>query len=112
MQNHKGKITKADLEKVVSLNLNFTKLTDEGLKELPKLKHRTYLRLFSTQITDSSLKELAKQHQLTAIDLGSTQITDTGLKELAKLKQLTSLNLNFCRQITDAGIAALTVIPA
>ena len=69
LKKPKGKLTKADLEKVVSLNLNFTKITDEGLKELPKLKQLTYLRLFSTQITDSSLKELAKQQQLTAIDL-------------------------------------------
>ena len=106
LKKPKGKLTKADLEKVVSLNLNFTKITDEGLKELPKLKQLTYLRLFSTQITDSSLKELAKRQQLTAIDLGSTQITDTGLKELAKLKQLTSLNLNNTK-VTKAGVAEL-----
>ena len=82
LKKPKGKLTKADLEKVVSLNLNFTKITDEGLKELPKLK------------------------QLTAIDLGSTQITDAGLKELAKLKQLTSLNLNNTK-VTKAGVAEL-----
>ena len=106
LKKPKGKLTKADLEKVVSLNLNFTKITDEGLKELPKLKQLTYLRLFSTQITDASLKELAKRQQLTAIDLGSTQITDTGLKELAKLEQLASLNLNNTK-VTKAGVAEL-----
>ena len=106
LKKPKGELAKVDLEKVVSLNLNFTKLTDEGLKELPKLKQLTYLRLFSTQITDASLKELAKRQQLTAIDLGSTQITDTGLKELAKLEQLASLNLNNTK-VTKAGVAQL-----
>ena len=106
LKKPKGKLTKADLEKVVSLNLNFTKITDEGLKELPKLKQLTYLRLFSTQITDASLKELAKRQQLTAIDLGLTQITDAGLKELAKLEQLASLNLNNTK-VTKAGVAEL-----
>ena len=106
LKKPKGELAKVDLEKVVSLNLNFTKITDEGLKELPKLKQLTYLRLFSTQITDSSLNELAKRQQLTAIDLGSTQITDAGLKELAKLKQLTSLNLNNTK-VMKAGVAEL-----
>ena len=109
LKKPKGKLTKADLEKVVSLNLNFTKLTDEGLKELPKLKRLTYLRLFSTQITDAGLKELTKRQQLTAIDLGLTQITDAGLKELPKLKQLTLLNLNDTK-VTKAGVAQLRAV--
>ena len=84
LKKPKGKLTKADLEKVVSLNLNFTKITDEGLKELPKLKQLTYLRLFSTQITDSSLKELAKLKQLTSLNLNNTKVTKAGVAELQK----------------------------
>ena len=82
LKKPKGKLTKADLEKVVSINLNFTKITDEGLKELPKLKQLTYLRLFSTQITDSSLKELAKLKQLTSLNLNNTKVTKAGVAEL------------------------------
>jgi hypothetical protein len=106
LKNPGGELTKADLEKVTSLNLNNTIMLDEGLKELPKLKKLRYLRLFGTQITDEGLKEVAKRQQLTAIDLGLTQITDAGLKEVIKLKQLRSLNLNDTK-ITKAGVAEL-----
>ena len=106
LKKPEGELTKADLEKVTSLNLNNTIMLDEGLKELPKLKKLRYLRLFGTQITDEGLKEVAKRQQLTAIDLGLTQITDAGLKEVIKLKQLRSLNLNDTR-VTKAGVAEL-----
>ena len=106
LKKPEGELTKADLEKVTSLNLNNTIMLDEGLKELPKLKKLRYLRLFGTQITDEGLKEVAKRQQLTAIDLGLTQITDAGLKEVIKLKQLRSLNLNDTK-VTKADVAEL-----
>jgi Leucine-rich repeat (LRR) protein len=80
-----GELTEADLAKVTSLWLNNTKITDEGLKELPKLKNLTYtLNLSFTQITDASIKELAKLKNLKNLTLMNTQITDTGAAELKK----------------------------
>jgi hypothetical protein len=80
-----GNLTEADLEKVTSLRLNNTSITDAGLKELPKLKNLTYtLNLSFTQITDASIKDLAKLQQLRNLFLNNTSITEAGVAELKK----------------------------
>ena len=53
------------------------------------------------ELTKADLKKV------TSLSLVRTQITDAGLKEIAKLKQLTTLGLNFCTQVTKAGVAEL-----
>ncbi len=98
-----GELTKADLEKVTSLPLTATQITDAGFKELAKLKNLTYLNLTGIKITDAGLKEIAKCRSLKSLILWHTQITDAGLKEVAKLQNLETLNLTNT-QITDAGL--------
>ena len=100
-----GELTKEDLEKVTFLNLDNTKITNAGLKELAKLQQITRLWLFNTQITDAGLKEVAKLKQLEGLNLVRTQITNTGLKEVAKLKQLEVLYLFHSNH--TAGVAEL-----
>jgi len=79
-----GKLTEADLEKITSLWLNNTKITDEGLKELAKLQNLIGLNLSYTKITDASLKDVAKLKNLKNLTLMNTQITDAGAVELKK----------------------------
>ena len=55
-----GELTKADLDKVRRLSLFNTKITDEGLKEVAKLKQLTYLSLGRTKVTKAGVAELQK----------------------------------------------------
>ena len=98
-----GELTKADLANVNMLNLDLSKITDEGLKELAKLQELKYLSLVTTGITDEGLKEVAKLQNLNTLNLnGCEQITDMGLKELGKLKKLEWLYL-YGPKVTKVG---------
>ena len=106
LEKPEGELTKADLAKVTVVYFNGTKITDAGLKELPKLQQLERLSLRGTKITDACLKDIAKLQQLERLYLGSPNITDAGLKELAKLQQLEWLHLSRT-QITDASLKDL-----
>jgi len=55
-----GNLTKEDLEKVMSLNLAHTQVTDAGLKELVNLRQLKALQLQDTQVTNAGVVELQK----------------------------------------------------
>jgi len=107
-----SKITDAGLKELAAfksialLSLGSTKITDAGLKELAALKSLSALNLNSTKITDAGLRELAALKNLTSLSLVGTKITDAGLKNLAAFKNLTSVTLN-STEVTDAGVAEL-----
>ena len=48
------------MQNLETLNLNDTKITDAGLKEIAKLQNLTHLFLGSTKITDAGVAELKK----------------------------------------------------
>ena len=75
-----GELTKADLVKVTSLNLQNAHITDAGLKEVAKLEKLSTLPLNNTKITDAGLKEVAKLEKLTNLSLDGTQITDSAIR--------------------------------
>ena len=79
-----GELTKTDLGKVRELILIGTKLTDEGLEEVAKLKNLSKLSLQVTDITDEGLKEVAKLTQLENVQLYITKVTKEGVAELQK----------------------------
>ena len=89
-----GELTKADLEKVTTLNLFYNKLT--SVKGLEKLTHLTHLNLDGNRLT--SVKELEKLTQLTRLTLTGNPLTD--VKGLEKLTQLTRLEL-YNNKLTD-----------
>ena len=93
------KFTEAELELITSINLEGTKITDAGLKELAKLQKLERLFLCHTQITDAGLKELTKLKNLKKLSLEGTQITDAGLKELANMQNLQELWLTDAKKI-------------
>ncbi|MEC8989403.1 MAG: hypothetical protein VYB66_09150, partial [Verrucomicrobiota bacterium] len=87
LKKPEGELTEADLEKLTTLSLAGTKITDAGLKDVAKLKQLTNLILMgnpSTEITDAGLKELAKLQQLKDLYLGYTKVTKAGEAELQK----------------------------
>jgi hypothetical protein len=100
------KFTDWELAKVTSLDLNDTKITDAGLKEIAKLQQLTSLHLNHTQITDAGIKDIAKLQQLTHLYLHETKITDACLGDIAKWQQLLVLSLRNTK-ITKAGAAEL-----
>ena len=86
IEKPKGELTKADLEKVTSLNLDFRWVTDAGIKEVAKLEQLTELHLDVYYVTDAGFKEVAKLQQLTKLHLSGSvddwvesQITASGL---------------------------------
>jgi hypothetical protein len=57
---YKGKLTKADLEKVNELGLLYPKITDAGLKEVAKLQQLRRLTMYGTKVTKVGVAELQK----------------------------------------------------
>ena len=97
-----GELTKADLEKVTGLNLQYNQLTD--VKGLEKLTQLTSLVLSYNKLTEVP-KGLEKLTKLRHLILNNNQLTD--LKGLEKLTQLTSLNLINNPDLTKAQIDQL-----
>ena len=93
-------------EQVVWLKLGNTKITDNALKSVSKLKNLTRLDLDQTAVTDAGLTNLSGLKHLERLNLYGTKITDKGLPELAKLKQLKTLYL-WQTGVTPQGIEAL-----
>lgn len=109
---------------VIGINLEETKVTAAGLKELKPLKNLTTLGL--PEVDDRTLEELVKigllhalPHATTAngdrptkatdvaeLHLVGTQVTDNGLKHLAPFKNLTTLVLGG-EKVTDEGLKDL-----
>ena len=103
-----GELTKADLDRVTSLGFRETDVTDQDLKELVKVDQMTSLGLsLCPQVTNEGLKELGKLKKLNSLSLGGPHITDATLKELANFQQIVRLDLAHCPKVTDKGIKEL-----
>jgi internalin A len=95
------KLTKADLEKVILLDLRENQLAD--VKGLEKLTQLTELNLEDNQLTD--VKGLEKLTQLKELVLSENQLTD--VKGLEKLTHLEDLDLEDNPDLTKAQIDEL-----
>ncbi len=94
----------------ITVILEGTKSTDEGLAHIARLTRLLVLSLDGSQVTDAGLAHLAGLTELWSLSLGDTQVTDAGLVHLVGLKKLRGLSLTGT-QVTDAGlkqIAGLT----
>ena len=85
------------------LNLAYTKITDETVRELGRARELQGISLEGTRIGDLRLGCLAKLTHLESLTLDSTNITDKGLRHLAELKSLRKLCLTRTA-VTDAGL--------
>src|SRR5262249_11425215 len=81
-------------------------VTDASLKGLAKFERLHTLYLGGSKVTDAGLKELNGLKELQRLSF-SSRMTDTGLKELAGLKSLQTLTLDQTTQVTDAGVREL-----
>jgi hypothetical protein len=91
-----------------SFGLSFegTRVTNQGLTLVTKMKHLTFLNLTGTQVSDTGLKQLLTAKDLQYLSLRATGLTDAGLKEVAKLNTLVWLRLG-STAVTDAGLRSL-----
>jgi Leucine-rich repeat (LRR) protein len=65
------------------------------------------LNLDNTRITDEGLKHLAGMTQLEELNLSNTQVTDAGVASLAKFRALKTLKLNQCLSVSSEAIEQL-----
>lgn len=93
-------------DKIVSIDLARTKVTDAGLKSLDAMKGLTELHLENTAITDAGLDSLKGLTALEYINLYGTKVTDAGAAKLAPLTKLKSIYL-WQTAVTKNGVAAL-----
>ena len=96
-------------DKIASLDLARTKVTDAGLGGVAAMKNLKELHLENTAIGDAALDHLKGLAELEYLNLYNTKVTDAGLRKLAGLAKLKSLYL-WQSGVTKAGVAALRAI--
>ncbi|OYW13285.1 MAG: hypothetical protein B7Z55_17105, partial [Planctomycetales bacterium 12-60-4] len=93
-------------DKIASLDIARSKVTDAGLKALAGMKHLKELHLEGTGIGDAGLDHLKGLTELEYINLYNTKVTDAGITKLAPLTKLNAIYL-WQSGVTKAGVAAL-----
>lgn len=93
-------------DKIASLDIARSKVTDGGLKALAGMKNLKELHLEGTTISDAGLDQLKGLAELEYINLYNTKVTDAGLAKLASLGKLKAIYL-WQTGVTKAGVAAL-----
>ena len=81
-----GELTQKDLEKEFwRLDFRFAPISDEGLKEISKIKQVKEVLFNQTAvITDAGLKEVAKTKNIESLHLVKTKVTSEGVAQLQK----------------------------
>lgn len=80
-------------QKLESLSLNYTSITDVGVSQLTRFPHLRALKLSRTKVTDTCVPELAKLPQLEVLTLDKTAITEDALSRFSNYKSLKALVL-------------------
>jgi mono/diheme cytochrome c family protein len=93
-------------DKIASLDLARTKVTDAGLAKLAVMKGLKELHLEGTAVGDAGLDHLKGLAELEYLNLYGTKVTDTGIAKLAALGKLKALYL-WQSGATKDGVAAL-----
>lgn len=93
-------------DKISSLDVARSKVTDAGLKAIGAMKNLTELHLENTAVTDAGLDALKPLANLEYINLYGTKITDAGAAKLAALPKLKAIYL-WQTAVTKNGVATL-----
>jgi hypothetical protein len=88
---------------ITDLSLEATKIGDQGLAHLEHLAELQWLNLYQTRVGDAGLVHLGRLRKLEHLPLGETRVTDAGLAHLESLGRLTYLGLRG-DSISDAGL--------
>ncbi|MDP1592426.1 MAG: c-type cytochrome domain-containing protein [Prosthecobacter sp.] len=93
-------------DKIASLDIARSKVTDAGLAKVAAMKNLKELHLEGTTIGDAGLDHLKGLAELEYLNLYNTKVTDAGIAKLAGLGKLHALYL-WQSGVTKAGVAAL-----
>lgn len=93
-------------DKIASLDLARSKVTDAGLAKVAAMKNLQELHLENTATSDAGLDHLKGLASLEYLNLYNTKVTDAGIAKLAGLGKLKALYL-WQSGVTKAGVAAL-----
>lgn len=93
-------------DKITSVDLARTKVTDAGLAAIGAMKNLTELHLENTAITDAGLDHLKGLASLEYLNLYNTKVTDAGAQKLTGLSKLKALYL-WQTGVTKAGVAQI-----
>jgi len=88
------------------LDLSRTKVNDQVMGTVKKMKHLTWLGLRSTGVTNLGIKQLKNMQFLRYLNLSGTKVSDGAIKDLAALKDLEEVYL-WNSEVTDKGIESL-----
>jgi Leucine-rich repeat (LRR) protein len=81
--------------------------TDEGLKELAKLRSLEELYIGSTGITDVGMSHIAGLTNLKELHIFTGSITEKGLAKLMALKSMKKLSLHYAKGMTASRLSQL-----
>ena len=85
------------------------------LNKISQMENLEYLSIdaldANVQITDEGFKQIARLKNLKRISLGNLSISDQTLKELSKIESLREVNIYYCPNITSDGIKSLQTLP-
>jgi uncharacterized membrane protein/mono/diheme cytochrome c family protein len=93
-------------DQIVWLKLGDTKVSDQALRSVARLKNLTRLSLEHTTVSDAGVGSLKDLHQLQNLNLVGTKVSDQSVEALGQLKQLRTLYL-WQTQFTPAGVEKL-----
>src|SRR5262249_48251065 len=79
------------------LDLDGTRVSDEGMPHLSSLSSLEVLSLDRTRVNGAGLARLKDLPHLWALSLAETRVTDAGLAQLKAFSKLQSLHLNDTR---------------
>jgi hypothetical protein len=103
---HCEKARHAHDDRLRSLTLAGTKITNAGLANVRDLTQLSTLNLGNTPISDLGLRHLERLKNLFELDLGRTGITDAGIERLKGLKSLYRLRIEQTK-VTPTGVKDL-----
>jgi uncharacterized membrane protein len=92
-------------DQTLSVNLNFTSITDQQLATLTALKNLRLLHLNNTAVSDAGVAPISAIPELKILSLVDTKVTDQVLNKLSEMKNLRKIYV-FNTSITRQGIEA------
>ena len=95
-----------------SLDVENTKITDQGLAHLVDLPRLVSLNIAAcVGVTDSGLHLVSMMRTLETLNLSRTKVTETGMSHLRGLPDLRELDLNGCFEIDDFAMHFIASFP-
>lgn len=96
------------LKYLKELSIDQCPITDDGVKEIAKVRTLTHLDLFGCNgVTDASLTHIKTMQSLSELYILSNRISGHSFQKLSALQYLRELDLSGCSEISDNAVKPL-----